>query len=489
MLFKVPPLRLKPLDVLAYKLADDFSGLLICLMVVFSPWAFGTTVRWAIWTMNIAGYVLGLALFLKLSIRLLKGYKPPRWLDSPKPLFIALCVVTFLLLLYCLIAAMNARATFIRLEYRFEYYDCLRWLPHSLDSTASWVWFWNYLALGLSFWATRDWLLGKASQDLSTPESAALLPGRLRLLLWVLALNGALLGIEGIIQRLEGSGKLLFLVQPRVNPMAQSQFGPWAYRGSAASYFNLLWPACVGFWWALQRKGHHRGRFRHLILGCAAVMAACPFVSTSRGGAFIAIALIVSCVALMLGLTLLTKRGRTALKSNLGTLALVIVFGALASGLGVYYGWKDLKPRLDDHSMREGFNIREEMNIRALPMARDYPIFGTGPGTFEPVFSLYRQTEETYWPAQLHNDWLETRITFGWAGCFLIAAAFAIVIVSWFAPGGIHGTRRLVLLTWLGLAGCLAHARFDMPFQIYSILFLWVVFCAMLASLTRHKTG
>ena len=33
------------------------------------------------------------------------------------------------------------------------------------------------------------------------------------------------------------------------------------------------------------------------------------------------------------------------------------------------------------------------------------------PGTFEPVFQLYRGSQDEYWPAQLHNDWLETRIT------------------------------------------------------------------------------
>lgn len=484
---RFPSLQIRPRDVLAYQVLDDLSGLLVCFMAVFSPWAFGTTVPWAIWTMNIGGYALGLALLLKLTVRNLKGYNTPRWGASGSPRAVRLlAVLTLFTILYCFTAALNARATFIRVDYRFEYHDCIRWLPHSLDSTASWFWFWNYLALALSFWGARDWLLGKSRGEFAL-ESPDVVPNRLRLLLWVLAINGCLLGVEGVIQRLEGSGKLLFLVQPRVNPQPQSQFGPWAYRGTAASYFNLLWPVCLGFWWTLQRGRGRTAWARHLLLICAAVMAACPFVSTSRGGAFVAILLVGCSLVFTLGITLLARGSRERLKSNLGTLALVLVFGALVAGGGYYYGWKDLKPRIDDNSMREGFNIREEMNIRALPMARDYPLFGTGPGTFEPVFSLYRQTEETYWPAQLHNDWLETRITFGWAGCLLIAAAFVTVIAVWFLPGGIHGSRRLVGLTWLALAGCLVHARFDMPFQIYSILFVWFLLCAMLSTLSRHR--
>ena len=119
-------------------------------------------------------------------------------------------------------------------------------------------------------------------------------------------------------------------------------------------------------------------------------------------------------------------------------------------------------------------------------MAADYPLFGTGPGTFETVFQLYRHSTDTYWPAQLHNDWLETRITFGWLGSGLIALAFVAAVLRWFARGGIHGGRRFMILIWLALAGCLVHARYDFPFQIYSIVLLFLVLCAILSNLTRR---
>ena len=120
-------------------------------------------------------------------------------------------------------------------------------------------------------------------------------------------------------------------------------------------------------------------------------------------------------------------------------------------------------------------------------MARDYPVFGRGPGTFEPVFQLYRESTSTYWPAQLHNDWLETRITFGWVGSVLLAFALGVVLMRWFSPGGIHGPRRFVGLIWIALAGLLIHARWDFPFQIFSILHLLIVLCAILFSVTRKS--
>jgi O-antigen ligase len=119
-------------------------------------------------------------------------------------------------------------------------------------------------------------------------------------------------------------------------------------------------------------------------------------------------------------------------------------------------------------------------------MVRDFPVFGTGPGTFDPLFQMYRISPEEYWPVQLHNDWLETRVTFGWLGSGLIAAAFLIAVGRWFLPGGIHGGRRFTMLLWLALLGCMVHARFDFPFQIYSIVFLFVMLCAILFSVSRR---
>jgi len=152
--------------------------------------------------------------------------------------------------------------------------------------------------------------------------------------------------------------------------------------------------------------------------------------------------------------------------------------------LGYALGWKALKPRMAQLS--ENFEGREQMYDSARPMAADYPVFGTGPGTFESVFQLYRISTDTYWPAQLHNDWLETRITFGWVGSALIGLAFLAVILRWFASGGINGGRCFICLIWLALAGCLAHARFDFPFQIYSIVLLFLVLCAMLFTLSKR---
>ena len=214
-------------------------------------------------------------------------------------------------------------------------------------------------------------------------------------------------------------------------------------------------------------------------------MAACPIISTSRAGALITIGIVVlAAFFLSAAHFLLAAHQQPDRRRGDITLACLFLFFTGALALGFALGWKTLKPRMAQLS--EGFEIRERMYDAARPMAADYPLFGTGPGTFESVFQLYRISTDTYWPAQLHNDWLETRITFGWLGSGLVALAFLAVVLRWFARGGIHGGRRFIILIWLALAGCLVHARYDFPFQIHSIVFLFLVLCAILFNLTRR---
>jgi O-antigen ligase len=485
-----------------HQVSDDLSGKLIYFMVVFSPWAFGTTQPWSIWTMNGLGYLLGIFLGIKLAIRSRTGYRPARWGEKhsegrndnarlTRLLFRTLGVTTILLLAYCLIGVINARSTYHVDSTSFDYHSFVSWLPNSHDRHGGWLAFCNYLALALSFWALRDWILGKSVSEERAERSQLnvlglrptfVLPERLRRLLWVLCLNGGLLGIEGIIQRLAGTDRLLFLMDTRINKAAEDQFGPYAYRSNAAQYFNLIWPACLGLWCSLWRPASRKGKsplaVRHLIPICVMVMAAAPIISSTRAGAIVAV------VELVLATGILCfARPQMSLKTRMG----ILFFAALTLGFGAWLGWATLEPRLEPDEFQNGLVGRNYMYETARQMAVDYPVFGTGPGTFEPLFQLYRVDPNEYWPAQLHNDWLQTLITFGWLGSGLIAIAFVCVLARWFIPGGIADGRELAPLLWVSLAGCLLHARYDFPFQICSVLFVFLLLCAVLSCLSRGE--
>jgi hypothetical protein len=289
------------------------------------------------------------------------------------------------------------------------------------------------------------------------------------------------------------------MVLPAVHQTADTQFGPYAYRSNAAQYFNLLWPASVGFWWGLQSLRAATAKMRHVPLVCASIMAACPIISTTRGGALIAAALLI-----LTALFFVASPRRAELdgsSANAGQLQasrfirlrrprtglLLGVFLICSLAFGLLLGWKSLKPRMAQFT--EGYEYRERMYENARPMAEDYPVYGIGPGAFVYVFQLYRVSTNTYWPPELHNDWLETRISFGWAGSALIALALALAGLSWYLPGGLAGHGRFAVMLGMALGGCLVHALFDFPFQVYSVVFLFLLWCAMIVNLSRKRRG
>ena len=403
----------------------------------------------------------------------------------------ALAFSTMALLAYCLISTLNARATYLPEQSRFEFFPCINWLPHSFDRRRTCLAFWNYLALAGAFWAIRDWLRGRSTAEEFAQRKRihwypgiepGLLPERLRRLVWVLSINGALLAIEGIVQRLANSPRLLFLVKPHIHQAASSQFGAFAYRANAAEYFNLAWPVCLGFWLALSARPDRKRNGNAWLLGSAWVMAACPIISTSRGGALVSVGLFVLIGLTIAFFTLLSTETRLSLGFNPGRTTALAVFYMGAPALGLAVGWSQLQPRLE--SIGEGLNGRERIYQTASSIAAQFPLYGTGPGTYETISALYRPSGPDFWPAQVHNDWLETRITFGWVGSALIGAAFSTLLVSGFMRGGLVVNTQFVVLTWLALIGCLIHARFDFPFQVYSILFLFLVLCAVISVLS-----
>ncbi len=500
-------------------LADWLTEGLIYFAVVFGPWAFGTTQTWSIHTMNGVGLALGLLWLVKVALRSAKRQAPSE--PAPSLSRLAPCDLrerrftrllaagTICILLWCLVSAWNARAIYQPDQWNFLYRPAISWLPHSYDQDSSWAAFWKYLALAGLFWALRDWLLtlSPQEQELQTtgqkseagnqrPDESRRssrvsgstgLPIRLRRLFWVLTANGTVLAIQGLMQRVEGGNRLLWLVEPHIGKTADFQFGPYAYRSNAAQYFNLLWPAVLGFWWAgvsslrRLRAAARSARQNRLavLLPCAMIMAICPLVSSSRGGAIVLVGSLI-----MAGGILLQAQWRKSWQTKAG---LLLGLAGVVGG-GALLGWQTLAPRME--MLHQGYEGREGLYVAGRYMAQDNARFGTGPGTFETMYQLYRRggMGDEDWLAQMHNDWLETLITFGRVGVAPIFLTLLLVLTHWFWGAGIYGNKNFVMLLWVALGGCLIHAAFDFPLQVHSVLTLFLVLCAVLSCLTRRES-
>ena len=475
-----------------HRWSDRCTEALIYFMVLFSPWAFGTTEHWSIWTMNITTYGLGVLLVSKWIIRWSTDFRPwpseaPKNEISPRQhrlrlihktcnLLTAICML--LLLGYILTSAINARASFNLSTHEYTYFEEVnKNLPHSYDAKGTWFLFWQYLGLIILFWSVRDWLVGARP----TRSSISLNP-RLKRLLFLICLNGGALALECILQRIyygDYRGKLLFLVEPGINSQNIAQFGPFAYRSNAASYLNLVWPLTLGLFIQLGRENLDHGKRRIgngpelLLIPCIILAASGPIISSARGGALVMIGLLI-----LVAVSLMFMKVRSKFLRFSVSMALFV-------GLGTAYhlGWEKIEPRLVD--LMGGLKGRSVISEVAIKMINQYPVFGSGPGSFEAVVQFELGSSFTAWESWVHNDYLEFYLTFGKAGCAILIGMILIItlqIIVNFWDGTNRNLQWFCLVAVLGVA---IHAIMDFPLQVYSILILLMIICT---SIVYYKT-
>ena len=70
----------------------------------------------------------------------------------------------------------------------------------------------------------------------------------------------------------------------------------------------------------------------------------------------------------------------------------------------------------------------------------------------------------------------------------MILLMLGIVATRWFWGGGAPVRWELPAMIWVAFGGTFLHAKFDFPFQIYSIVLLFLLLAAVLFILERPRT-
>ena len=470
-------------------------------LTLFLAWAFGVNgLGWALWTVRGLGWTLGLLLIAKGLTAYFTGYRRP-WHGRPEgsrwPVR-ALALITGLILLWVLVSWLNPRAdatftrkatdySFVVLNYISEYRD---YLPHSYDLTATRSAFWTYTALAAAFWAARHWFQGYSQRErhAEEPFPPGHLPDRMRWWLWLIILNTLVLSLVGVLQKLDGTKNLLWIMPWGKDTTLEMPFGPFLYRANAAQYFNLIWPVALGFWWVLRHRALEERPNLPLgsdasvtLLPITGILAASPAVALTRGGTILSVILLLTSVGIFV-----TGRARLRPATRIGLI--ITLTGALLLALVV--AGRDLRARFErnDYSTMNG---RAQMVAVGHRMAAEFRWLGSGPETIPAIYHLYRETPNDTDPSEgyLHNDWLETWVTFGWLGGSLVFAGLLLIPMIWWRGTGTPGAGVFVPQILAGLGGMLLHASFDFPFQVVALLGTWLLLAALLTCLGCPPRG
>jgi O-antigen ligase len=154
--------------------------------------------------------------------------------------------------------------------------------------------------------------------------------------------------------------------------------------------------------------------------------------------------------------------------------------------MGWYLGGAQLSKRFETIGA-DKMSGREDIYANGPRMVAEFAPFGSGAESFPKIYNLYRANPRQRWESYAHDDYLETRITFGWVGMALILGALVLVPICGQVSSGIPLDRTFHRLWMSSAGGLLLHARFDPPFQIYSIHFIFVILCAVWTCLAPAK--
>ena len=471
---------------------DTASGALLLFLTVWAPWAFGS-VRWEeIQVMNWTGAAMGALLFAKQAIRWRTRHAPARWAEPTPPgrwAVRTLAVLSVLFPAYVLVSVLNARATADYWKFGTELVylpgEPVGWLPSSYNRSGSLPAFWGWSALALVFWAARDWFLGRSRDERRSADEDAteVLPDRIRSWLWTLVLSATVLAMTSMVQRFDGTAKLLWIRTAYSEGDPSFHFGPFNYRTNAAQYFNLVWPVALGFWWSLRNaaktRGARTGSGAHVLLvPCTLILAASPLISSSRGGSLVMGALSIGALVVFLTGKRIWQNGRWLWAT---------AFCAVPVALGLVLGGEKLSRRFIE-TAKDPLNGRGEIYETARRMSADAGWLGTGAGSFTALNALYRPDPDRPVQGYVHNDWWETQITLGWIGLGAIVVMMVLVPAIAFGSRGRPPSREFMGLVALALLGILGHAVGDVPFQVRSLLFQFLVTMAMASAIGR-RTG
>ncbi|MFT6085193.1 MAG: putative inorganic carbon (HCO3(-)) transporter [Glaciecola sp.] len=304
---------------------------------------------------------------------------------------------------------------------------------------------------------------------------------RIKLLLTTMVVAGTFQAIYGALEILLGRQQsLLFALD-----VSESATGSFVYRNHYANFLMMCLAAGIGLMvTSLQKEQLNSPKdwmrsiatamlgSKVLIRISLAIMVIALVMSRSRMGntAFFVSMTIVGVMALFL--VKQRSQGLTILILSMFVIDLVIV--------SAWFGLDKVQERLAETSLKQ--ESRDEVIRDALPMVLDFPITGTGAGSFYSTFPAYKTTDVHSFYDQAHNDFLQMTIEYGVPSVGILVA---MVSFAFYNAVRVMRYRRNSIFKGASFACCmviigmLLHMTVDFPLQAFANASYFVIFISL----------
>ncbi|MFZ3071749.1 MAG: O-antigen ligase family protein [Thermodesulfobacteriota bacterium] len=441
-------------------------------LVVAAPLALGSSGA-------IASSVMQVVSFLVFGIWLFKISIEGNAKTQPAPLFIFFAAFLALVLLQMLPLPIGAVSfispnTAATLKTFLPEGEAAAWRTLSLYPYATKAEFFKFLSYALLFVAVANHYKSRKQIE--------------RLSAVIIAL-GVFITVFAVAQKLTWNGKFYWFYDLGVNIESNMTYvwGPYVNHNNFAAYMEMAVPLALGM--LIYRLSNVKSlpglplarRLARLMDSgdmwpmamfafSALLMSAALFMSLSRGG-IIGFSISILFFIIM-GFT------RRSLKKWTALIGAAAVIAALLLAI---FSWDGIERRFSEIG-GEGRTPRFEIWKDSANMVGDFPLTGTGLGTFKSVYPMYQSHSPAFFFAHAENDYVEFLTDTGAAGLFVIMSAiifyFVRVIRRW-------RSRNNTFVKCMGLAGltsCVAilvHSMSDFNMRIPANALLITIISAL----------
>jgi len=310
---------------------------------------------------------------------------------------------------------------------------------------------------------------------------------------------GAAIAILALIQRFSGADKIFWLRET-----AQNRFmAPFVNENHYAGYMEMT--ICLGLGYFLFRmeqnsasSGNGKGGWKQrlisikspingLIFFSVVVMAVSVIFSLSRGGILTLFLSFLNITYLLLLRQIIAKRKASVLIRRRSLLVHILTACWL---ILLFVAWLGAEPVVEE--MLTLRNVSHQIKLQvmrdSLEVIRDYPLVGTGMGTFPYIYPTYQSFTSDMFFTHTENDYLQLLSEGGLTGFALMTGIIGLVAMGMMrallAPGSDAHSRRpdnstLIMGCFAALLSILVHSFFDFNLHIPANALLFTTILAM----------